>query len=108
MPGIFFKKKIFSVRASNGSAINVETPDVDSNSLITTIPAGYMLEFIIFHETVGDAITIDIGTTAGDDDILSAYTVGASEIRTQSIGTVFSTTTTQSIYVSSAAWQTSW
>jgi hypothetical protein len=105
----FFKKRIFTVNAVNGSTMNISTTDIDANGLITTIPPGYMLEFLVFSETStapGTAVTINIGTTAGDDDILSAYAIGANELITMSIGTIFSMTATQQIYVSSSAWTT--
>lgn len=107
MNDIFYKKRIFSVRASNGNSVNVEVPDIDSDSLITTIPAGYMLEFLVLHETTGADVTIDIGTTAGDDDLISSLTVSGSGFSTQSLGSVFSLTSTQQIYISSSAWGTS-
>jgi hypothetical protein len=105
----FFKKRIFTVNAVNGYTMNISTTDIDANGLITTIPPGYMLEFLVFSETStapGTAVTINIGTTAGDDDILSAYAIGANELITMSIGTIFSMTATQQIYVSSSAWTT--
>lgn len=103
---IFFKKRIFSVRASNGAATNIEVLGADSDGLITTIPAGYMLEFLVFSETGGAAVTIDVGTTAGDDDIISSYAIGSNDVLTQSLGIVFSTTSTQQIFIHSAAWTT--
>lgn len=106
MTDIFFKKRIFSVRATDGTSPNVSVSDIDSDSIITTIPAGYMLEFLVFSETGGAGITIDVGTTAGDDDIISSYVIGANDVLTQSLGIVFSTSTTQQIYVSSGAWTT--
>lgn len=107
MHDIFFRKRIFSVRSSNGAATNVEVLGTDSDGLITTIPAGYMLEFIVFSEVGGAGVTIDVGTTAGDDDVISSYVIGANEVLTQSLGIVFSTTATQQIFIHSAAWTTS-
>jgi hypothetical protein len=106
MSGVFFKKRIFTVNAVTGSTMNISATDIDSDGLITTIPPGYMLEFLVFSETGGAGVTIDIGTTAGDDDIISAYVIGANELVTQSIGMVFSTTATQQIFIHSAAWTT--
>jgi hypothetical protein len=106
MNGILFKKRIFTAHTS-ASNMEVFVPDIDSNGLIVTIPAGYMLEFIVFDETGGSDVTVDIGTTAGDDDIIADYLIESGETDTLSINTVYSMSSTQTIYISSSSWGTS-
>jgi hypothetical protein len=56
------------------------------------IPAGYMLESIVFEETAGNTATLDLGTTDGGNDVFTGQTITASDITTIVINKVFSMT----------------
>lgn len=103
----FFNKKIiFTSRSSGGSGINMLATDITSNGLLATIPDGCIIDHIVFNETSGASVTVDIGTTAGDDDVLAAEVCPASETHIATLGTIFSVSSTQQIFISSAAWTT--
>lgn len=80
--------------------------DLDGTTSITSIPAGYCIDSIVIKETSSNnAGNISIGTAASGTQIVNAQTVNADDEVFCTLGTrFFSTTSTQSIYISSSSW----
>jgi hypothetical protein len=68
-------------------------------TLTNVVPAGYLLQYIIFEETAGNAATIDLGTTDGGNDVFTGQIIAASDITTVVLNKVFSLSTTTSLYI---------
>lgn len=100
--GLFIKSRIFTnkVTSSSGGVITVST--VTGDGLLATIPAGYVLEFILGIETGGVAIDLRFGTSAGGSQIDPGTTFNASQATTIQLNyiTTAMLTNPQAIYVS--------
>jgi len=78
---------------------------ITSDMLLTdNIPAGYALTSILFEETVGNNITINIGSTNGGTEILYNETLTASSSKLFIFNRFFSSSTTQTIDINSSDW----
>lgn len=102
------KKRLFEKNVESETS----TPVVSSSSntgdgTLFEIPKGYMLELIVFAETGGSDVTVDVGTTNGGNEVFPAVTVSANGTQVVQINDLYSLTAAQSIYISSAAWGTS-
>lgn len=97
MSGIFRRKQIFSAQPVN----NVPTysvPSIIGDGLLFTVPVGYMLEFIIVKETNSGTVTIQIGTSGGDSDIVPGTVIAADSTTVFDIGVMFDAS--QQIFIS--------
>lgn len=63
------------------------------------VPAGYVLDSIIFVESAGNAATLDLGTSSGASDVFSQKVIAASSITTVLIDKTFSMIAAQSLYL---------
>ena len=79
---------------------------INSNSLLTTIPAGYIVSSIVISENSGnDAGNISIGTTVLGYDVIYNEPITANLTDKAGIGSdFFSLTNTQTLYISSSSW----
>lgn len=71
----------------------------DDTTWTDIVPAGYILESIIFVESAGNTAILDLGTTATGQDVFEQQTITASSITTISINKIFSMTVNQSLYL---------
>jgi len=88
------------------SDIHVHTYSTITSDMLLTdnIPAGYALTSILFEETVGNNITINIGSTNGGTEILYNETLTASSSKLFIFNRFFSSSTTQTIDINSSDW----
>ena len=71
------------------------------------IPADYKITSIVLEETAGTNVTMNIGTTTGSAEIVNNRIVIGNSIQETALGTtLFSTTSSQIIYIESSAWST--
>lgn len=77
-----------------------ETQMTNDTTWTGCIPAGYMLESIVFVESAGNVPTLDLGTTASASDVFSQEVLVASGITTIVINKVFSMLSRQTLYLS--------
>lgn len=61
------------------------------------VPAGYMLEAVVFEETAGNAGTLSLGTSDGAVDVFEDIVVAASDITVVRIDEIFSTSSAQTL-----------
>lgn len=97
--------------------INLETNHVEKvvkktvtgDSLWTgIIPAGYILERMIFEETAGNAAILDLGTSDGANDVFTDVTIAASDITVVEINKMFSSSATQTLDLNDDQAGSSW
>jgi len=62
------------------------------------IPAGYMLETLLFDETTGHSPILTCGTTAGGSDIFTSETLQSGAFTSISVNKIYSKSTAKSIY----------
>jgi|GEM_PF-4450783 len=74
-------------------------------TLTDVIEGGYFSEYFVFENTTANAVTIDVGTTASGNDIISGGVIGANE--TVLINAGLYTSATDTYYISSADWNSS-
>ena len=100
---------------SNGTVIvgtDFPTPisttlGMSSNTEISAvILAKYKCNDIIIENTSGTSVTINIGTTLGGVEIASALVCAAGSLQQVSVNHIYSSTTTQSIFIASSSWTT--
>ena len=63
------------------------------------IPAGFMLESIVFVNSTANAATLDLGTSSGAEDVFEQQVIGASGITTVVINKTFSMLARQTLYL---------
>jgi len=71
----------------------------DDTTWTGCIPAGYMLESIVFVESAGNAATLDLGTSSGAEDVFEQQVIQASGITTVVINKTFSMLARQTLYL---------
>jgi hypothetical protein len=72
---------------------------ITTDTQLGDVPAKYMLQYIVFEETAGNAATIDLGTTGGASDIFVNQVIAASTITTVTIEETFSLTAATELYL---------
>jgi hypothetical protein len=78
---------------------------VTANTTLTSIiRSGYLLKTIVFRNNTANAVTVNVGTTAGATDVVNALAVGANAVVVATVQKVFSATANQSLFVHSSAW----
>ena len=77
-------------------------------TLTSVVPAGYCLEYIVFQETAGNTATLDLGTSAGGNQVFINQAITASSITTVSINTVFSLSAATTLYLNDDDAGSSW
>ena len=74
----------------------------DDTEWTGAVPAGFMLESIVFVESAGAVPTLDLGTTTDNNDVFDQQSMVASGITVIVINKVFSMLTRQTLYLSDA------
>lgn len=72
------------------------------------VPAGYMLQSVIFEETAGNAGTLSLGKSDGAVDIFEDMVIAASDITIIQINDVFSTSVAQTLDLNDDGGSGSW
>lgn len=72
------------------------------------IPPGYQLDYIVFVNSTANAATLDLGTTAGNNDVFLNQVIPASGITTIVINKTFSMLARQSLYLNDDDAASSW
>jgi hypothetical protein len=97
------------LRSALASASIVTTLNKSADTTLTTIiPAGYMLEYMLFEETAGNAPTLDLGTTAGGNQVFINQEMTASGITTIVLQRVFSLVAATTLYLNDDAAGSDW
>lgn len=63
------------------------------------VPVGYMLEYVIFEELTGNEVTLDLGTSAGGNQVLLNQVIPANEITVAVVNRLFSFASMQTLYL---------
>jgi len=84
------------------SSVSADTTYTD------VVPAGYMLEHIVFEETAGNTATLSAGKTDGATDIFTGQTITASSCTVIPLDEMFSTSAAQTIDINDDAGGDSW
>jgi hypothetical protein len=106
----FTKKRLFERNVSSAllGTLTKEVGAVVADGLLYTIPAGYTIEYFVFNETAGGTVTIQVGTSAGGNNIIWNQALTASKPTTITVDYTHSLSTNQAIYISDtgAGWGT--
>ena len=102
-------KRLFEKNAVSGGTGVITIPAVIGNSApgvpMVSIPAGYIVEMIVFLHTGTADATIDLGYTAGANDIVDDLAIPNSNNTVYPLHWgVGSTLAGYNIYISSASW----
>ena len=102
---LFIKPKIFTSKVTTTSGGVIPVNGIVANGLMTTIPAGTMLEMIRFQNTTAFDVDINIGTTvAGSELSVMAITVLANSTNIWFNPYTDAALAAFPIYISSLAW----
>jgi hypothetical protein len=103
---VYHKAQEYSCRVKNDASVNIDaTLPVGPVSVAAdyfwagVIPAGYMLETLLFDETTGHAPILSCGTTAGGNDIFTSESLQAGAFTSVYVNKVWSKLTATSIYI---------
>lgn len=97
------------LRSALASASVVTTLNRSADTTLTAIiPAGYMLEYMLFEEVSGNAPTLDLGTTVGGNEVFINQEMTASGITTIVLQRVFSLTVATTLYLNDDTAPSSW
>lgn len=105
---IFHKAQDYMVRVKNGSSINQNdmTSAVYGVSADYTwtavIPAGYLIEYMIFDELSGHTGQLSAGTTSGDNNVFNQEAITGGALTVININKTFSKTAATTIYINHA------
>ncbi len=90
------------VKKTNQTQSKIITPDSPITNNVTwtdIIPAKYELEKIIFVESAGNSATLNLGTTAGANDVFANHVITADTITTIVLNKTFSLSDVQSLFL---------
>jgi len=78
---------------------------LDISGISSNIKAKFNIDTIAFQNNTANSVTVNVGTTVGGTDVVNALVIGANALVLAPLGTTFfSTTLGQTLYISSALW----
>lgn len=103
---IYHRVQEYIARVKNDASVNYNSTvpvgpvsATDDYTWTNAIPAGYMLESIVFDETTGHSPILSCGTTAGGDDVFSSETLAAGAFTCIDVMKLFSKVTATTLYI---------
>jgi hypothetical protein len=85
--------------AGSGSLVTL-VPALNSDTTLTNlVPAGYMLEYVILNETSGNAATLDLGSTAGGNDVILNWLIPANGLKLMAVPNIWSLVAATTLYL---------
>lgn len=105
---VYHRAQDYLVRVKNGASINQNdmTSAVYTQSADYTwtalIPAGYLIEYMVFDETSGNTGQLSAGTTAGDNNVFSQEAITGGALTVININKTFSKTAATTVYINHA------
>jgi hypothetical protein len=97
------------VTAAGAGNIVVLQANLSVDTTLTNIvPAGYMLSYVIFNEKAGFEGTLDLGTTAGGNQVFINQTITASTLTTIIVNRVFSLAAATTLYLNDDTAPSAW
>lgn len=88
------------VQAAGNGNITVLHAGLNADTTLTDlVPAGYMLQYVIFHEKSGQSPILDLGTTVGGNEVFINQALNSSDLTTIIVQRVFSLTAATSLYL---------
>ena len=95
---------------ANGSIVIVYMGLNADTTLTDVVPAGYMLEYVIFEELAGQSPILDLGTSAGGNEVFINQALTTSDLTTIVVDRIFSLTVDTTLYLNDdggSTWDTS-
>ena len=95
----------------NGVWVNDENwtqSTITDDTQLGSIPAKYLLEYVIFQETAGNAATLDLGTTSGASDVFLNQVVAASTWTTITVPNAYSITGATTLFLNDDDGSSDW
>lgn len=92
----------------NGSVVIAFLGVNSDTTYANVIPAGYMLEYVIFEEKTGNSPILDLGTSAGGNEVFINQALTASDITTVVLQRVFSLTNNTTLYLNDDDGASTW
>ena len=111
---VFHKAQEYIIRVKNDASSNTSDKVISYTSLTSdatltaAIPAGYLIEYMIFDEKSGNTAQLSAGTTAGDNNIMNQEAITGGALTVVNINKVFSKTTSSTIYLNHAQSGDTW
>jgi hypothetical protein len=97
--------EIYNILKEEGVTANKTLALLDINGNSANVKAKFEISAIAVQNTTANAVTINIGSTSLGTDVVNAFALGASETKKLPlVTTFFSTTTGQSLFISSSSW----
>lgn len=90
------------------SSVHEEDTVTGDTTLTDVVPAGCILDCIVFNETAGNAPTLDLGTSAGGNEVFSEQLLNASGLTLISINKIFSISAATTLYLNDDQAGSSW
>jgi len=95
---------VSQVNSRFAQELRVYNAAVSANTQLESVPIGRVLEMFKVVNTTANAVTINIGTSATGDQLVSGLVIGANAVETVNVGAMYSLSVAKDIYISSAAW----
>lgn len=88
------------LQSTGNGNISVLKAALNSDTTLTDIiPPGYMLQYVVFEEKTGNSPILDLGTTAGGNQVFINQALLPSDLTTISIGRTFSLVNSTTLYL---------
>lgn len=85
--------------AGSGSLVSLQSNVSSDTTFTDVVPAGYLLEYAIFHEKLGQSPILDLGITAGGDEVMINAELIPSGLTVIPLTRMFSLTVAQTLYL---------
>lgn len=97
--------EIYNILKEEGITANKTLALLDINGNSANVKAKFEISAIVVQNTTGNAVTINIGSTALGTDVVNGFALGANETKKLPLGTTFfSITSGQNLFISSGSW----
>lgn len=92
-----------------GASTVVLVPNlVADNTMTNIVPAGYMLEYVIFNEKAGGSPILDLGTTVGGNEVFISTVINTSGLTTIVHPEIFSLVGATTLYLNATDPASTW
>jgi len=92
----------------NGSLVIAYTGLNSDTTLTNVVPAGYMLEYVVIDEKAAASPVLDLGTTAGGNQVFINQAMQTSDLTTIGIERTFSLSTATTLYLNDDDGASTW
>jgi hypothetical protein len=96
---IALKNKIYTAKTYN-QTVPVSFSDIVADTTFTDcVPAGYILEYVVFDNSTGQSAVLSCGTSAGAYDVFQSWGINANGLTSIPVGKTLSLSVVKSLFV---------